>query len=213
MTRIPGALLVGLLGLFATPAAHAQPRWGVDLSLGLYNLNAETATPQGIGSHAFGVGLGAHLLPQKYIRLDAGMLFLVPGDHESFTVTVIDEYGNVSERTASAIGVGLFGEAGAVLPFGDIVRGELNLGIMGVWADRSVANCADCPHQKLDVPGGAYIKPRLLVRVSPDISLGVEYSHFLGGRGLSNGVMIFLEGERPFQSGREPSEPGQSSDR
>lgn len=149
-------------GLFASSAAHAEPRWGARLGVGTYNLNEDTVVPQGLGRSAFSLGLDAHLVFGNYIRLGAGVFGFSPEDNEEFTVPVMDEYGNISGGQGSAAGAGIFGEAGVTVPLGKAVRSELNLGLLGVTADRSVANCVDCPVEALHIPAGAYIKPRLL---------------------------------------------------
>ncbi|GGX73231.1 hypothetical protein [Saccharospirillum salsuginis] len=169
---------------------------GLQFQTGRYAIDSEVAEREGIEDSGFSLGFDAYTVLANHVRLGGGFFTVFTEDHESYSVMVEDQNGNVSEADSSAAVGSFYGEAGLTArPLPWLVT-DLTAGYGVGLSTRTVSNCMDCPGEKLDVPIGAYIKPRVsYVHAMTDdgyFNIGLEYVGFLGESGMENGIMLNL---------------------
>jgi len=149
----------------APPPAQQQPaqRTTVPIlgaTISTMAVDPASAARSEVGERAYGLQLdaGALIHQHLYLGIDVGGQFL--DDHADFTQNTTGgrKKSNASVTYFSAI-AGLRTGMPRALP----VALALNVGGSLTVSRRSIDECVDCQVDKLDIPGGAFVEPALLI--------------------------------------------------
>ena len=176
---------------------------GFQFQTGPINFDPDVAQREGIEESGFGLGMDFYGIWLDYIRLGTGAYTSFVGDDAQYDVVVEDQYGNVSEAESTIGFTVLYVESGLTVKPVSRIRTDLlvgyNLFDKGV---RSVNDCVDCPSDDLDIPVGAYVKPRISYIFHSDgtgeAGIGLEYTRYLGESGVENAIMLGIGIEGSF---------------
>lgn len=185
------ALLVGVAaGAQALPAQQVQkyiPVFGA--TVGAMAIEPSSADRSQVGDRSFGLQLDAGVLMKRYLYLgiDVGGQFLE--DHAQFTENTT---GGEQKSTASVTYFSAITGVRTSMPRALPARLGLNAGFSTTISRRSIDNCVDCTVDKLDIPGGAFVEPMLLVG-RRNVQLRVVDRVYLTGDGMRSVISAGLE--------------------
>jgi len=152
-----GAVLLAI-GARALPAQQVTPVLG--FTVGSLSIESASATRSQVGDRSYGVqfDVGALVKRHLYFGVDLGGQFL--DDHAQFTQTTT---GGNKRSTANVTYLSaMAGARTGTFPVVPVALG-LNVGASKTMSRRSIDNCTDCQVDKLDIPGGAFVEPTLLL--------------------------------------------------
>jgi hypothetical protein len=180
-------LAVGAQALQAQQAKRYTPVFG--FNVGAMAIEPGVATANQIGDRSFGIQLDAGVLLNRffYLGADFGGQFL--DDKAQFTQnTTAGEKESTANVTYLSAMAGLRTPTPRVLP----VALALNVGMTATMSRRSIDQCVDCDVDKLDVPGGAFVEPTLLVG-RRNARLRVTDRVYLDGKGMQSIISVGLD--------------------
>ena len=178
-----GAALLAL-GAQALPAQQATPVFG--LTVGTLAIEPASATRSQVGDRSYGLQFDAGVLVKRhfYVGVDLGGQFL--DDHAQFTQNTT---GGEMKSTASVTYFSAMAGARTGMPAAVPVALGLNLGASATMTRRSIDNCVDCQVDKLDIPGGAFVEPTLLLG-RRNVRLRVSDRVYLAGDGMRSVISV-----------------------
>ena len=178
-----GAALLAI-GARALPAQKATPVFG--LSVGSLSIESASATRSQVGDRSYGLQLDAGVLVKRhlYFGVDLGGQFL--RDQAQFTQNTTG-----GEKKSTANVTYFSGIAGARTGTLAVIPASLgvNVGASATMSRRSIDNCSDCQVDKLDIPGGAFVEPTLLLG-RRNARLRVSDRVYLGGDGMRSVISV-----------------------
>ena len=178
-------LAAGAQPLFAQQHERRfTPEFG--LSVSTMAIESAAATRSEIGDRSYGLQIDAGVLMKRhfYFGVDLGGQFL--DDHAQFTQSTT---GGEMKSTASVTYLSaLTGVRTGVLNAVPLAL-ALNVGASATMSRRSIDNCSDCDVDKLDVPGGAFVEP-VLVLGRRTVRFRMSNRVYLGGEGMLNVVSV-----------------------
>jgi hypothetical protein len=158
---ICGAALLAL-GARTLPAQQQERTFTPVLgaSVGTMSMESASALRSQVGDRSYGLQLDVGVLAKRhfYFGIDIGGQFLK--DKANFTQNTTG-----GEMKSSAVVTYLSAITGArtgTLPVVPVAFG-LNVGASATISRRSIENCDGCRVDKLDIPGGAFAEPVLLI--------------------------------------------------
>jgi hypothetical protein len=153
--------------------------WG--FSLGQVGIDSQTAAEEGVGSSATSLTL-SYQGHSESLSFATGLNLLFLSDKDRISNVVIDNDGDISTASSSALGYGLFGELGYSHVF---ASGNTAFDMMGgiefISAERSIANCSNCDSESIGIDSGLYIKPQFSFYNQGRFVFRVAYQHYLSG--------------------------------
>jgi len=152
-----GAALLAI-GSRALPAQQVTPVFGI--SAGSLSIESASAARSQVGDRSYGLQLDAGALVKRhlYLGIDVGGQFL--DDHAQFTQNTTG--GKMKSSASVTYLSAIAGARTGALPVVPLALG-LNVGASATISRRSIDQCADCQVDKLDIPGGAFVEPALLL--------------------------------------------------
>ena len=188
-----GAALLAI-GAQALPAQQIAPATGAErkvapvmgFTIGSLAIESASAANSQVGDRSYGIQLDGGVLVKRhfYFGVDIGGQFL--DDKAQFTQNTTG-----GERKSTAAVTYFSAMAGArtgILPVVPMSFG-LNLGASATVSRRSIDDCVDCQVDKLDIPGGAFVEPTLLLG-RRSLRLRVSDRVYLGGDGMRSVISV-----------------------
>jgi hypothetical protein len=178
--------------LGAQDSIPARKPFVVGLTVNAMSIDATTAGDQLVGGRSFGMQFdGGVLVKHMYIGLDFGPQFL--SDHASFTQNTTG-----GQLSSSAMLVYFSAMAGPRTPAFPLIPGmaPVALGFYGgvstTVAERSIDNCTDCRKDSMDIPGGTFVQPVVLMGTGR-ARLRLSDRVFVGGKGILSIMSVGME--------------------
>jgi len=155
-------VLVGLtlltFGARVLPAQRTTPVLG--LTVGTLSMESATAARERVGDRSYVLQLDLGVLVKRhlYLGVDLGGQFL--DDQAEFTqnTTGGEKQSSASVTYFSA----MIGARTGVAPLVPLALG-LNAGASATMTHRGIEQCADCRADELEIPGGVFVEPTLLL--------------------------------------------------
>lgn len=175
------------------PLANAAV-WGTTFSLGQMNIDPDTANAEGIEDGGLVFSMDIYTVIAKHIHLGGGVFGLSIDDSQAYTQQVTDGSGG-SSTAKSSLSVGAFFlETGLKFRPISVISTDFLVGYAHDFSNRQITKCIDCYSEKLDIPAGYYVRPRVsaIKAMHDDISyfgFGIEYMYFLDQKGFTDGVL------------------------
>ena len=184
------------LATAVTPAVKAAPAARRYVPVFGFNVGSMAIEPGAaaraeVGDRAYGLQFDAGVVVKRFLYLgaDFGGQFLE--DNAQFTEnTTAGEKKSTANVTYLSAVAGFRTGSMPVVP----LALQLNLGFTGTMTRRSIDQCVDCSVDKLDIPGGAFAEPVLVigrqrarVRVSDRV--------YFAGDGMRNVVSVGVDYE------------------
>ena len=172
-----GAALLAI-GARALPAQQVTPVFG--LTVGSLSIESASAARSQVGDRSYGLQLDAGVIVKRhlYFGVDLGGQFL--DDQAQFTQNTT---GGEMKSTADVTYLSaMAGARTGILRVVPVALG-LNLGASKTISRRSIDNCTDCQMDKLDIPGGTFVEPTLLLG-RRNIRLRMSDRVYLAGDGM-----------------------------
>ena len=181
-----GATLLAI-GARALPAQQVTPVFGI--SGGSLSIESASASRSQVGDRSYGLQLDAGVLVKNhfYFGVDIGGQFLK--DHAQFTQNTTG--GEMKSSASVTYFSALAGARTGALPAVPLAFG-LNLGASATISRRSIDNCSDCQVDKLDIPGGAFVEPTLLLG-RRNARLRASDRVYLTGDGMRSVISVGLD--------------------
>ena len=181
-----GVALLAIAGR-ALPAQQVTPVFG--LSVGTLSIESATAAQSQVGDRSYGLQLDGGVLVKRhlYFGVDIGGQFLK--DQAQFTQNTTG-----GEKKSTADVTYLSAMAGArtgVLPVVPLSFG-VNAGVSTTISRRGIDNCDGCDLDKLDIPGGAFVEPTLLLG-RRNVRLRASDRVYLGGDGMRSVIAVGVD--------------------
>ena len=172
------------VGASALPAQQVTPVLG--LNVGSLSIESASAARSQVGDRSYGLQLDAGVLVKRhlYFGVDLGGQFL--RDQAQFTQNTTG-----GEKKSTANVTYFSGIAGARTGTLAVIPASLgvNVGASATMSRRSIDNCSDCQVDKLDIPGGAFVEPTLLLG-RRNARLRVSDRVYLGGDGMRSVISV-----------------------
>ena len=172
----------------AAPAAQASrqvaPIFG--FSVGSLSIASASAARSQVGDRSYGLQVDGGVLVKRhlYLGIDVGGQFL--DDSAQFTQNTTG--GRMKSTASVTYFSAIAGLRTGIAPVVPAALG-LNVGASATISRRSIDNCTDCQVDKLDIPGGAFVEPTLLLG-RRSLRLRVTDRVYLAGDGMRS-VMSF----------------------
>lgn len=155
---------------------------------GYLNLDSEVTGPQGVGSGGFSLEGGYAGSLSNGLIYNVGIYLPFFSDKDSFSQRVRDQYGNESTKDSSIFSWGLLADIGYRYENGGRVSYGLSAGLRTLSADRDIGNCSNCYSEDIDLSGGPYLRPSILIE---NLNFDIEISALLFMSGdIENGFMV-----------------------
>jgi len=158
------------------------------IGIGVYSLDSEQASLQGIGDQATFLKLG-WAGQSKQFTYGIGLSGLLLDDRNSFSVLVDGPFSGTSVESSDADAIGGYGELGYSYNFDSNVKVDLLAGLEFINASRGIANCIDCPEEDIDLDSGLYIEPKLAFIQQNGLIVSLSYRKYLNAD-INGGVTI-----------------------
>ncbi len=172
----------GLLAEGSESSNRPESGSGWSFSVGASaNFDSEVAAQEGVEDSAVFLS-GAWEKQNENLVFSAGLNIYFLSDEDSFNVLVEDNDGDISLASSDALGFGGFGEIGYSFELSsDSSRFDLLGGLEIISAERSIANCTNCPSESISIDGGLYVKPRFRYFTESNFVFSVELKQYLSG--------------------------------
>ena len=187
VVSLAALLAVGAQQLQAQQAKRYTPVFG--FNVGTMAIESGAAAASQVGDRSWGVQLDAGVVLDRFFYLGADFGGQVLDDKAQFEQNTT---GGERESTAnvtylSAI-AGLRTGTPRVVP----VALALNVGFSATMTRRSIDQCIDCRVDKLDIPGGGFVEPTVLLG-RRNARLRVSDRVYLDGKGMQNIVSVGVD--------------------
>lgn len=151
-------LAVGAQQLQAQQASRYTPVFG--FNIGTLAIDPDAAAASQVGDRSFGMQFDGGVIINRWFFLgaDFGGQFL--DDKAQFEQNTT---GGEKESTANVTYFSGVAGVRTGMPRAVPVALALNVGMSGTMTRRSIDQCVDCRVDKLDIPGGAFVEPTLLI--------------------------------------------------
>lgn len=183
-------LAIGARALPAQQIALAQPERQIapvmGFTIGSMSIDPASATSAQVGDRSYGLQFDIGMLVKRHLYLgaDIGGQFL--DDNAQFTQNTT---GGKMKSTASVTYFSaMAGARTGTLPAVPLSL-ALNLGASATMSRRSIDNCDDCHVDKLEIPGGAFVEPTLMLG-RRSLRLRVSDRVYLGGDGMRSVISL-----------------------
>ena len=178
-----GAALLAI-GARTLPAQQVTPVFGA--TVGSLSIESASAARSQVGDRSYGLQLDGGVLVKRhlYFGVDIGGQFLK--DQAQFTQNTTG-----GQMKSSAVVTYLSAMAGTrtgSLPVVPLALG-VNVGASTTISRRSIDNCSNCQVDKLDIPGGAFVEPTLLLG-RRNIRLRMSDRVYLAGDGMRSVISL-----------------------
>lgn len=173
----------------SAPARNVVPTFS--LTVGTLSMDSAAAVRSKVGDRSWGLELGAGVLVKRhfYFGVDLGGQFL--DDSAQFTQSTTG--GDMKSSAAITYLSAATGVRTGMMPRVPLAL-AVNVGASKTIGRRSIDNCTDCRVDKLDMPGGAWVEPSLLVGLGRRSVRGrVTNRIFLGGDGMRSVISAGAE--------------------
>ncbi|MCO7226911.1 hypothetical protein [Pleionea sp. CnH1-48] len=152
--------------------------WGI--SAGTINFNPALAAREGVDESAVHLDFVWHQQEDSFVY-GGGITGILYSDNESFSVDVIDGFGDHRRASSSASGFGLFGEIGYSFNWKpkSVHLGAM-IGVEKIWSERGISNCTDCPSENINIDSGFYLKPHIKFITNSGFTFTISYKKFAG---------------------------------
>lgn len=166
------------------PARQVAPILG--FSVGTLSIEPGSASRSQVGDRSYGLQLDGGVLVKRhlYFGVDVGGQFL--DDSAQFTQNTTG--GRMKSTASVTYFSGMAGLRTGTAPVLPLALG-LNVGASATISRRSIDNCTDCQVDKLDIPGGAFVEPTLLLG-RRSLRLRVTDRVYLAGDGMRNMISV-----------------------
>jgi hypothetical protein len=180
----PRALTAQQVAPAAPPARQVAPVLG--FTVGSLSIESASAARSHVGGRSYGLQLDGGVLVKRhlYFGVDIGGQFL--DDSAQFTQNTTG--GKMKSSASVTYFSGIVGARTGILPVVPAALG-LNVGASATLSRRSIDNCTDCQVDKLDIPGGAFVEPTLLLG-RRDLRLRMSDRVYLTGDGMRSVVSL-----------------------
>ena len=168
----------------APPARQVAPVFG--FTVGSMAIESATAASSQVGDRSYGLQFDGGVLVKRhlYFGIDLGGQFL--DDKAQFTQNTT---GGEKKSTANVTYFSaMAGARTGILPVLPVAFG-LNGGASATMSRRSIDNCSDCQVDKLDIPGGAFVEPTLLLG-RRNLRLRMSDRVYLNGDGMRSVISL-----------------------
>ena len=168
----------------AQPARQVAPVLG--FSVGSLSIESASAARSQVGDRSYGLQLDGGVLVKRhlYFGIDIGGQFL--DDSAQFTQNTTG--GRMKSSASVTYLSAMAGARTGVAPVLPLALG-LNVGASATISRRSIDNCTDCQVDKLDIPGGAFVEPSLLLG-RRSLRLRVTDRVYLAGDGMRSVISV-----------------------
>ena len=164
-------------------------------------LDDEAATREGVGDDGFAFGIFGEYRPATHVGLSLGFGGVFLDDQEQFEQQVLIEnvFDDDEISTESSDVFGFYGVAEVTgwLPLGaeDTVQLGGAVGYKYISVDREISNCRNCREEDVDLDGGVYLSPQVLLNF-PHVAVSLGYEFFLSGdvEGIVAGNVAYTVG-------------------
>jgi hypothetical protein len=183
-------LAIGARTLTAQQVAPAQSERPIapvmGFTIGSMAIESASATRAQVGDRSYGLQFDVGMLVKRhfYLGADIGGQFL--DDNAQFTQNTT---GGEKKSTASVTYFsGMAGARTGTLPAIPLSL-ALNVGASATMSRRSIDNCTDCQVDKLEIPGGAFVEPSLMLG-RRSLRFRVSDRVYLGGDGMRSVISV-----------------------
>jgi hypothetical protein len=186
------AVAVSANTLGAQDSIPARKPFVVGLTVNAMSIDAVTAGDQLVGGRSFGMQFdGGLVVKHMYLGVDFGPQFL--SDKASFTQNTTG-----GEMSSTAMLVYFSALAGPRTPSMQLIPGMAPVafglygGVSTTVSERSIDNCTDCRKESMDIPGGTFVQPVLLMGAGR-ARLRLSDRVFVGGKGIRSVMSVGVE--------------------
>ena len=186
------ALAAGSRDLSAQQAARRKP-FTLGLALNAVSIDRATADAQAVHDRSVGLQFDVGYAAMRYFVLGADFGFAGLSDHAAFTQSTTG-----GDKRSTAALITFSGVAGPRTPALRLAGGlpTVSLGLLAgatkTIGERSITDCLDCRSDRIEIPGGAFVQPTVVLG-SGKTRVRLSDRHFVKGDGVRYVVSAGVE--------------------